>query len=67
MSTATWIVGNMHVVTRDVEIVREFYRRMRKTPKTWLGRRKRGARRKVYREALRAHHANQKLCRHFHL
>lgn len=65
MSAITWIVGNMHVWTSDKEVVREMYRRCRRGPlkaSTY-----REVRRKIYREALEAHHDNQNLCKRFHL
>ena len=64
MSAVRWLVGNMHVGTPDVDVIRELYRRCRRALD---GRRHRRARRKIYREGLKAHHANQQLCRDFRL
>ena len=59
-----WIVGNMHVCTKDRDVVREFYRRIRKG-NTDIG--TRAQRKAIYREALKEHHANQDLVREFRL
>ncbi len=57
-----FIVDRMHVSTSDRDIVREFYRRMRRGPRI-----PRFNRRALYARALARHHANQRLCRDFRL
>jgi hypothetical protein len=50
-----WIVNNLHVGTRDADVIRELYRRMRNNS-VWT----KPLRRIAYRYALEQHHANQR-------
>lgn len=62
----SWIVGNMHVGTSNTGVVREFYRRFKYAAQRGFPDTKE-VRKRVYRQALKAHHANQQLCRDFRL
>jgi hypothetical protein len=62
MSSISWYVDRyVHVGTSDISLVRDMAKRMKLPDGSWKY--PSGDRKDVYREALRAHHDNQRLYR----